>query len=100
MTPTCERPDVHAVAVAGGLVALELEADERALRMRLALDQRVLAEEVVLGVELDREADARLERVDLVVELVAGEDQPRLDPQHVERVEPERLEAVRRARLP
>ena len=50
---------VHAVAVAGGLVALELEPDERPLRVRLALDQRRLADEVVLGVERHREADAR-----------------------------------------
>ena len=65
-----------------------------------ALDQRLLADEVVLGVELDREADARLERVDLVVELVAGEDQPGLDADHVERLEPERLEPVRLRRPP
>ena len=88
---------MHAVAVRGRLVALELEPDELALRVRLARDQRLLAEEVAVGVERDREADPGLERVDLVVELVAGEDQPRLDPHHVERVEAERLEPVRRA---
>ena len=49
--------------------------------------------------QVDREADARLERVDLVVELVAGEDQPRLDAQDVERLEAERRQAVVGARL-
>ena len=46
----------------------------------------------------DREADPGLERVDLVVELVAREDQAGLDAQHVERVEAERDQALRRAR--
>ena len=46
----------------------------------------------------DREADARLERVDLVVELVAREHEARLDPQHVERLQPERRQPVRLAR--
>jgi hypothetical protein len=58
--------------VAGGLVALELEPDEPALGMRRAVDERVLADEVVLAVELDREPDAGFEGVDLVVELVSG----------------------------
>ncbi len=58
------------------------------------------ADEVLLVVERHREADAGLERVDLVVELVAREDQPGLDAQHVERLEPERLEPVRLARGP
>jgi hypothetical protein len=69
--------------VPGRLVALELEAHELPLWVGGALGQRLLADEVVLGVELDREADPGLEGVDLVVELVAGEDQPRLDPDHV-----------------
>src|SRR3954447_15063839 len=90
---------VDAVAVAGGLVAGELEAHEPALRVLAALDQRLLADEVLRRVEREGEADAGLERVDLVVELVAGEDQPRLDAEHVERVEAERHEPVRRARL-
>ena len=50
--------------------------------------------------QVDREPDPRLERVDLLVELVAGEDQPRLDPNHVERVQAERREPVRLAGLP
>ena len=86
--------------MAGGLVALELEADELALRMRLAFLERLAPDEVLVVVERDREPDPRLERVDLVVELVAGEDQPRLDPQDVERLEPERLDPERLGRLP
>ena len=84
--------------MAGGLVAREVQADQRALRVRLALDERVLADEVLVDVECHGEADAGLERVDLVVELVAGEDQARLDAEHVKRVEPERDQALRRAR--
>ena len=90
---------MDAVAVPGRLVALELEPDEHPLRMRAPLEERVAADEVVLLVGRDREADPGLEGVDLVVELVAGEDQARLDPQHVERVEAERRDPVRRTRL-
>ena len=78
----------------GRLVPLELEPDEHALRMRLPLPERVAADEVLVRVEIDGEADAGLEGVDLVVELVAGEDQPGLDAQDVERLEPERGQAV------
>ncbi len=93
--------DVHAIAVAGDLVAGELEADERALRVRLALDQRLLADEVVaVLVQRDGEPDAGLERVDLVVELIVGEDQRRLDPQHVERREAEGFQPVAGSGLP
>ena len=48
ITPTCCAADVHAVAVPGRLVALELEPDEHPLRMRAPLEQRVAADEVVL----------------------------------------------------
>ena len=51
--------------------------------MLLALDQRVTADEVLIA-ERHGEPDARLERVDLVVELVAGEDQAGLDPETIE----------------
>ena len=63
--------------------------------MRTTLYERLLPDEVVLLVRRDGEPDPRLERVDLVVELVAREDEPRLDPEHVERIEPQRREAVR-----
>src|SRR3954447_12371365 len=92
-------PDVHAIAVPRGLVALELEPDERALGMRAPLEQSITADEVVLLVGGDGEADAGLEGIDLVVELVAREDQTRLDPQHVERVEPEWRDPVRGPRV-
>ena len=83
--------DVDAVAVAGGLVPFQLEADQHPLRMLAPVRQRFLADEVVLLVGRHRESDPGLERVDLVVELVAGEDQARFDPDHVERLQPERV---------
>ena len=86
--------DVDLVAVARGLVPRELEPDQDPLRMRLPLLERRPADEVVVRPQIDGEADSRLEGVDLVVELVAGEDQARLDAQDVERLEAERREAV------
>src|SRR5207248_8333890 len=63
--------------------------------------QRGLAGEVVLlGLQRDGEPDAGLERVDLVTELVAGEDQAGFDPQDVQGIEAEGGQPVRRARLP
>ena len=91
--PDLLAPDVHGVAVSGGLVAFELESDERALGMLASFLERRPADEVLVAAQVDREPDARLERVDLVVVLVAGRDQAGLDPQHVERVEAERCEA-------
>ena len=41
------------------------------------------------------EADARFEGVGLVAELGVGENEPRLDAQHVERLEAQRREPVR-----
>ena len=49
------------------LIGVDLEADERPLRVRLALDQRIAPDEVLLVCEGDREADSRLERVNLIV---------------------------------
>src|SRR5438105_3225931 len=59
--------------------------------MLLALDKRLAPDEVLLVCERDREPDPRFKRVDLVVELIAGEDQAGLDPQDVKRLEAERL---------
>ena len=93
--------DEHAIAVACDLVARKFEADEGALRVGLALDQRRLAAEIVLlRLERHREADSGLEGIGLIVELVAGKDQARLDPQHVERLQAERAEPVRLACQP
>ena len=85
--------------MAAGLVPFELEPDEHALRMRAPLSQRFAPDKVVLLVGRHREADPGLERIRLVVELVAGEDEARLDPQHVERLQPERHEPRRPARF-
>src|SRR4029078_5733450 len=77
------------------------EPDQDPLRGGLAPQQGVPAAEVVLlGLQRDREPDAGLERVDLVAELVAGEDQAGFDPQDVQGIEAEGGQPVRRARLP
>src|SRR5262249_55046483 len=50
--------DVDAVAVTGGLVALQLETDQHALRMRPSLGERLTTDEVVVLVGRDGEADS------------------------------------------
>ena len=82
------------------LVAGELEPDQPHPRAVLAADEGVAADELLVALERDGEADAGLERIDLVVELVVGEDQAGLDAQHVERLEAERRQAARRALPP
>src|SRR5438105_13599106 len=81
---------MDALAVRGRLVSLELEPHQPPLRMLAPLRQRFLPDVVVLLRLRHGEADTGLERIDLVIELRAREDEPRLDTQHVERLEPER----------
>jgi hypothetical protein len=47
-----------------------------------------------------RETNARFERIELIVEFVAGEYEARLDAQHVERQKPHGRQTVRLPRLP
>src|SRR5213078_1178339 len=77
-------------------VPLQLEPDETPLRMLAALGERLLADVAVVFRLRHREANAGLERVDLVVELRTREHEPRLDPEHVERLEPERRDVTGR----
>ncbi|MPL84472.1 hypothetical protein SDC9_30437 [bioreactor metagenome] len=88
-------PDPHAIAVKDRVLALDLEADELARRRLLAPAQRLAPDEIG-GLRFQRhgEADAGLERVGLVGEIVAREDQPRLDPAQIEPGKPHRLDAV------
>ena len=100
-TPIWARPTWTQSPWPTGFLALHLQADQRPLRMLLPPQQRLAADEVlVLRVERHGEADAGLERIGLVAELVAGEDQAGLDAHHVERFEAERHQPVRLARLP
>src|SRR5215470_1023340 len=92
---------MHAVAVRGGLVAFEFQPDQGALRGRFAPLQRRAADEVVLlGLQRDGKANSRLEGIDLVAELIPGEDQARLDSEHVQRVQAQRGQPMTRTRLP
>src|SRR5215470_10993468 len=92
---------MHAVAMPGGLVAFEFQPDQGALRGRFAPLQRRAADEVVLlSLQRDREPDPGLERVDLVAEFIPGEDQARLDSEHVQCVQAQRGQPMTRTRLP
>ena len=71
----------HGVVVARDAPPLHLEADELLAEALLFLSsQRVLADELLLLVQVDGEADAGLEGGGLGVELVAVEAHPGLEP--------------------
>ena len=91
--------DMDAIALPRRLIAVELEADELIAGMLLAAEHRLAADELLITLESDGEADARLEGIDLVGELIAGEDEPRLDPQHIQGLEAQRHDALGLARL-
>src|SRR5262245_4678627 len=92
---------VDAVAMANLLVAFHLVTDQHFLWVSLPRDERLATDKIlVLRGEWYGEADPGLERVGLVAEFVTGEDEARLDAQHVERVEPERPQPVRLTYLP
>src|SRR5690242_5233827 len=92
---------MHAVAMRGGLVSFEFQPDQGALRGRFAPLKRRAADEVVLlGLQRDGKADSCLEGIDLVIELIPGKDQARLDAEHVQRVEAQRGQPMTGARLP
>ena len=84
----------------GGLVPFKFQANERVLRVCLALNQSVLTDEILIAVEHDGKADPGLERINLVVEFIAGEDEAGFNPNEVERVEPERRQPERLPGLP
>src|SRR5262245_9591863 len=92
---------VDAVAMANLLVAFHLETDQQFLWVGFPPHER-LATEKILALRGERygEADPGLERVGLVAEFVPGEDEARLDAQHVERVEPKRPQPLRLTYLP
>ena len=96
------RPaDMHRIAMTDSLIGVDIEPDQLVARVFLALDQRLAADEI-LGLRFQRhgKADAGLERIGLVREIIVGKDQPRLDAHHVERFEPHRLQPMFLARLP
>src|SRR5215472_5955599 len=89
-------PDMHAVTVPGWLVSGQLKSDQRSLRRGLPALKRLPPDEVIfLALQRNREADSRLEGIGLVVEFVTREDEPGLDPQHVERIKTEWHQPVR-----
>ena len=71
-------PDVNAITMGNNLVAVDLKAHKLAHRVRLATDQGVAAHKVIfLGLQRNREAYPRFERIGLVAEIVASEDSDR-----------------------
>ena len=97
-TPTCARPTWTAVAMADRIVRCNVEPHQPVPRVVAPLDQRLAPDEILrLAVERHGEADAGLERIGRIGEFVIGEDQPRLDAHHVERLEAHRREAERLA---
>ena len=86
------------VAVAGDAAPDHLEADQLARQPALlALEQRLAPTNVAL-VELHDPAEARLERVGRLVDVVAVEAEARLEPQRVARAEADGLQAERARR--
>src|SRR5829696_5301886 len=82
------------MVVARDAPPLHLEADELLSQpLLLLLFQSVLADELLLLVQVDGEADAGLERRRLGVELVAVEAHPGLEPQGVARPQARRRRA-------
>ena len=71
---------MNTIAVGRRLVAFQFETHESSLRMVSAAKKSILPDEVVfLALNGYGEADAGLERVNLVVEFVTGKDQPRFN---------------------
>ena len=88
-------PAQDAVARSRRRFAVQFQADQHPLRGLLAPAQGLASQEVLaLGLERHGETDARLEGIGLVRELGAREDQPGLDPQHVESLQAQRRDAV------
>ena len=64
---------MHTVAACAGLAALELEADQHALKAGFAFDERFFTGEVVLlGFQWNRESDTCFEGIGLVAEFGTG----------------------------
>ncbi len=57
--------------------------------MGLALDESGVADEVDVVREVDGKPDPGLERINLIVELGASEDEAGLDAENVERLQPQ-----------
>ena len=87
------RPaDTDAIAARGHQPAGDVQADKLAMGMSFTLlDRRAADKVVLLRLQGYGKADPGLERVGLVREFRAGEDQPGLDPDHVQRGEAEGL---------
>ena len=89
---------MDAVAMADRDGPFDVKPDHLARWMLLAPDQRVAPDEIVgLGLERHGEADARLEWVGLIREVIAGEDQSGLDPNHIEGGQAHRRQSVCRS---
>ena len=74
--------------MANGFIGFNIEAHQPMAWMFLALDQRLLADEIIgLGLKRYRKPNARFEGISLRGELVIGKDQARLNAHHVQGLE-------------
>src|SRR6516162_6044687 len=90
---------MDAVPLPRRLIAVQLQAHELIAGMLLAAQHRLAADELLIPLERNGEADAGLEGIGLVAELIAREDEPGLDPQHVEGFQAERHQSMWLARF-
>ncbi len=99
--PTCWRPTYTGSPCSP--VSLPSSRNPTSIRCGCAWPARSSAaatDEVFVAPKVHGEPDARFERVDLVVVLVAHRDQPGFDPQDVERVQAQRRETLIATRFP
>src|SRR4051812_26439639 len=69
--------DTDAIPMGGRLVSLQFQADKNSLRMLLTAEEGPFPDKVVsLGLKVNRESNTSLERINLIVELIPGKDQP------------------------
>ena len=92
-SPTCARPTCRQSPCPTSTAASISSPTNLRAGMLLPPDQRLAPDEVIgLGFQRHGKPDPRLERVGLVAEIIAREDQPRLDPHHVQRGKAHRLQ--------
>src|SRR5262249_20231537 len=93
--------DMDAITVPARLVPFQLNSYQDSLWMFLARDKSSLAGEIFfLGLKINRKTDARLKRVDLVIEFKTRKNQSCFDAEYIQCFKPKRSEVVRSSGFP